>query len=643
MATSRERLNVQGEWLFEVNGLAYPRAEQLQQAEEYSAVQLFVQAARRVNPTFALTSQELPAVIRICHLVEGMPLALELAASWMRLLAAGEIVSEIEQNLAILTSSLHDTPERHRSLLAVFEYSWERLTAVERDVFQRLAVFQAGFRRDAAQRVAEANLPILLKLVDKSLVRNDGGNRFYVHELLRQFAAERLATQSATETATRDRHCVYYLTFLQQRAEPLHSKALRNVVNEIIVEMENVRAAWQWAVQTGNLATLALALDGLAYFYEICGWFREGEEFFTKAATVLRTNPDAQAAELRGKLLAWLGFFSQRLGQYEQARILCQQGVAIFQAYPSQPALAFCLNNLADIARIQGHYGEARQHLEKSIAISQATGAYRLLGRALNVLGIVCGAQGEYAEAQRHFEAGLAIFEKQEDQLGLTKTLNNLGIIAYFSADYAKARGFYQRSLAINLHLANQYDTALTLNNLGLVAHKLGDYTEAIRLHQESLVAQRNVGYQLGIGITLNSLGNAFLELGNWAEAATYYYEALQHSHKIDAIPVCLAIFVGMANLYHQLGEAEKAAKLASLVHIHPSTDEEARQRASTLLGQLEAQLGATWLAPIQQTVTAEQFAAFIAEALATPPAVNQPGENAAPFPAPFAVAATLR
>lgn len=277
MITSHQRLNVPGEWIFEVPGLPYPAGSQFDNAEEYSAVQLFVQSARRVNGSFALTTQELPAVVRICQQVEGMPLALELAASWMRVLSASEVADEIEQNLTILTTSLPSVPERQRSLLAIFEHAWERLAGLEQEVFEQLTVFRGGFRRDAAAAVAAANLPILLALLDKSMLRKDSSGRFQVYELLRQFAATRLAAKATSAALIRDRHCTHYLIFLQQQGERLIGKTQGAAVAEILVELENVRAAWLWAAQTGKTTALQTALTTLVPLYEICGWLHKDE------------------------------------------------------------------------------------------------------------------------------------------------------------------------------------------------------------------------------------------------------------------------------------------------------------------------------------------------------------------------------
>lgn len=231
LVTSREVLNLQEEWLFPLGGLAYPASSvqpgadpQLAWAElqTYGAIELFVECARRVQPSFSPV-EEMTGLVRICQLVQGMPLALELAASWVKTLPCAEIASEIEGDLSFLSSTLRNTPERHRSMQVVFNHTWQALTHEEQGVFKRLSVFRGGFRRQAAETVAGASLPILSALVDKSLLRCERDGRYQIHELLRQYAAEQLA-HSADDTANaRTQHSAYYADFMHQRAEHLMS------------------------------------------------------------------------------------------------------------------------------------------------------------------------------------------------------------------------------------------------------------------------------------------------------------------------------------------------------------------------------------------------------------------------------------
>lgn len=593
LTTSRERLNLQGEWLLEVSGLLYAQAGSVMQMAECSAVQLFVQSARRVKADFHLDEQNKAAVARICSLVEGLPLALELAAAWLRVLSCQDIVTEIEQSLTILAATQRDLPPRHRSVRSLFDTSWALLSDEERAVLQRLAVFRGGFRRDAAAAVAGASLPLLLTLVDKSLLRSEGAGRFSMHELVRQFAAEALSTQPAVADAVYERHLTYYTQWLQQQRSRLHRKHQKQVLGEILVDLENVRTAWLRALEQQQMRAVDAALDTLADVYELCGWFHEGEALFTAAVSCVQGVTPEPWRRLLGRLQARLGFFAQRLAKYASAKQLLQRTRDDLQALDDQVATSYCLNCLGEIARIEGDYAEAERCLTESITLCRRHGDPQLLSRAFNLLGIVHGVCGRHDEAERLFRASLALCEAGEEQLGIAKALNNLGIMAYFAGDYTAAQSFYQRSLAINQDLGHQYDTALALSNLGLVAQKQAHYTDAVALFAESIALQRKIGYELGVGLSLRNLCTTLLELHQLDEAAAHLQEVLLLAHKIRNLPLGLAGLVGLAQLYSLRSDWATASRLATFVQQHPATEEEIRLRATDLLAAAQAQLPA--------------------------------------------------
>jgi predicted ATPase/DNA-binding SARP family transcriptional activator len=298
LTTSRERLNLHGETLFALDGMSYPKreaieargtpsAEESQDMAAYSAVQLFVQSARRVQPGFELTSDNLVDVVDICQLVDGMPLGIELAAAWVELLSPAEIAAEIRNSLDFLATDLRDVPDRQRSIRSVFEASWHRVTKTEQDVFQQLSVFRGGFAREAAQNATGASLRTLMALVHKSLLRPDLEGRYQIHELLRQFGAERLAKLPAEEAAARDRHCTYFATFLKHKEADLVVQNQGMALAEIETELGNVRAAWDWAVAQGKLEEIDQSMESLCEFYRIRGGLDEGFETFNPAVLAL--------------------------------------------------------------------------------------------------------------------------------------------------------------------------------------------------------------------------------------------------------------------------------------------------------------------------------------------------------------------
>ncbi len=213
--TSRERLNIQGEWVYDVGGLTVPHDNDDTPAIAHSAPTLFRQTAQRLQPGFAPTATDETAILQICRLVDGMPLALVLAASWIRVLSCPEIMVEIQRSLDFLTTTRRSLPSRHRSIRAVFDHSWQLLSIAEKQTFARCSVFRDGFTREAAERVAGATLPGLAALVDKSLLSRNREGRYVMHELARQYGADQLAECDGL-TPTCNAHLTFFLTLAEE-------------------------------------------------------------------------------------------------------------------------------------------------------------------------------------------------------------------------------------------------------------------------------------------------------------------------------------------------------------------------------------------------------------------------------------------
>jgi predicted ATPase len=258
--------------------------------QHYSAVELFTQRARQVDARFAPSAADLAAIARICRLVEGLPLAIELAAPWIRTLSCREIAAEIEQNLDFLTTSLRNVPRRHRSLRAVFEQTWQKLSPEEQEVLQQLSVFRGGCTREAAQQVTGAQLPLLASLVDRALLRRTNTGRYLLHELLRQYTGAKLEL-AGREEAARAAHCLYYADFLHQREADVKGRRQAAALDEIEADFDNVRVAWGWATSRQDYEAVARALESL-YWYcvmrnryqELLELLRAGREQLAPAA-----------------------------------------------------------------------------------------------------------------------------------------------------------------------------------------------------------------------------------------------------------------------------------------------------------------------------------------------------------------------
>ncbi len=619
LATSRERLNLRAEWLLCVAGLSYPPNGRTTE-QGCSAVQLFVQNASRVRADFSLSEENRPFVARICQLVEGMPLGIELAAAWVQMFSCEQIAQEIQRDLDFLTTPLRDVPERHRSIRAVFDHSWNRLSEMERDVFGKLSVFRGGFGPEAATKVAGASRPVLAALLDKSLLHQLPSERYDMHELLRQCAAEKLDQVPAMAEKTPGLHSAYYADFLQQREKRLKSTEQKDALEEIGAEIDNVRMGWRWAVERREDEIVQKYLDSLYYFYIVRGWFQEGEGAFERAAT--RFGADSPSDEdaltgrpgaVLGRAMARQGRFAFHLGHYEKARKLCQTGLAISRRLGDWENVAFALLNLGCVSHVLGEYVEARQLCQDSLSSYRDLGDQPGVAFCLNNLGNVARAQGEYDAARRLYQDCFAIRRKIGDAQGTAIALNNLSNVAEALGEYAEAQRLYRECLAICQEIGYQPGMAASLTNLGYVAWKLGECAEAKRLHQESLAIKRELGDRRSIALSLINIGEVTCTRGEFQASRAYLAEALKLAAELQLVPVILEALMGMAALLAKTGQEGQALELCAFISSHPSTRKEVHDRATTLLA---SHLPAQVVAAAQAGETAGTLEAMVEKVL---------------------------
>lgn len=356
LATSRERLNLPGEWVVDVAGLSYPSDYHEEKVPEYPAVQLFVTSAARAG-SFSATASDWPAIARICQLLGGIPLGIEMAAAWTRVLSCQETAAELERNLLALIATWRTVPERHRTLRTVFDHSWRLLSDEEREAFCRLSVFHGEFSREVAADIAGASVPVLSALIDKSLLRRTADRRFELHPALRQYAAEKLSADPAVYAEFRSRHARYYGDWLVRMYEQLKGSGQSAALAALRVEMQNVHDAWRWFSEQCILAPLRPMLPALVLFHEMHGRFIGAHDVIGLLVDTLlalgyvsgkgphEQEPavDPAAAGLLALTLAALRHFRQALEDFEQTNPYQRQSLAIAQNLPDSQEKAFTL------------------------------------------------------------------------------------------------------------------------------------------------------------------------------------------------------------------------------------------------------------------------------------------------------------
>ena len=545
LVTSQIRLNLQEEWLFPLQGLRIPDFDQPfsqdDELHQYSAVRLFLESARRVDPGFRASGQELAAVLRICSLVGGMPLGVELAAAWVQLLSCQEIADEIERNWDFLTSSLQNIEPRHRSIRAVFEHAWRRLTPEEQAVFRRLSVFRGGFQRQAGEAIAGASLYTLVSFMDKSLVQRTSMGRYQLHGLLRQFAGEKLREHPDEHQRTRRAHTRYFTDLVHGYCKDIRDARALEALRGVETELENIRAAWQWSVEQGFLNCIYKAADGLSRFYETRSYFQEGVDTFRKAWERLAPHfqePEAQVAETQRiacQLLSRQALFLLLTGDSQAARALLLDALERSQRFHLAEETAFNLSRLAEIARTRDDYATAHRLGQEALGIYQSLKDQEGVAHVLNSLGVVAHNQGYYQEAWKRYQEGYRIHKRMDNPFGTAQSLGNLGRIAQATGRYAEAHAYFQESLEIRREIGDQEGEAYILVSMGATLLEQGEYGQARSLCQEGLAIFRSIGYQRGAAVALGNLGDIARALGDRTQAARRFRQALELYREMES------------------------------------------------------------------------------------------------------------
>jgi DNA-binding SARP family transcriptional activator len=565
LVTSRESLRVHWETRLPLAGLSYAAEGGNENAE---AIQLFVQAAQRVVPSFNLKST-LADVERICWLVEGLPLAIELAAAWIDTLPCADIAREISKDLNILSGTAPGLPERHRSLRATFEYSWRLLKADEQQALLKLSVFRGGFEREAAAEVTAASLGTLKALVEKSLLHVNVSGRYEMHELLRQVVGEKLVRLPDVLIATYDKHCAYYTDLVHQQEERITTSGINQAIETIGQELENVRVAWRWAATHRQLEALNRSRVTMSRFYLLRGPLQEGETLFQVVSDSLwsvTAKGDTEKAAylmLSKALLEQVRFFIEQ-GRYDEAIKLALQGVGLAQAHQADDLTAEGYLHCGNALWYQGNYLEARSEIQKSLIIAQASQLRTIEADSLRALGSVCWAMGEYVSASAYFGQALSIYRELADEYGEGLTLDNLGLLLLELEDYSGARDYFERSLTIRRQIGDRQGEGFNLRNLGIVAQLLGDDDQSRAYNEEALHIYYKLGHRRGKAGALRNLGQNEAEVGQYARGRVYLESSLATFREIGDQRGEIGTLSALGLLLHHLGENKTAEEICS-------------------------------------------------------------------------------
>lgn len=522
--TSRERLRLREEQVVTLAEWEFPASLAPQAALLSAPALLFTQSAQRLQSNFELDEHDLPALANICRAVGGTPLGLILAATWVEMLTIAEIAGEISASLDFLETDMRDVPERHRSLRAVFDSSWNLLNESERDVFMKLSVFQGGFSRQAAQEITDASLRDLMALSNRSLLHRDPNGRYHTQRLLQQYAAEQLSQSPEAHFLVHDQHAAYYADLLQTHNRQMKGSDQQAALAEMEQEQDNLRAAWEWALGQGQAELLHQMVDALCRFYDWRGRYQEGDQFCGTAVRQLTRSLDNDSVRLWAKLLGWQGKFNLLLGRTEIAGQVIDQGLKLLAGSSlawadTRAETAFLLRRQAQFSLMSGDREQARQAGGQSLELLEALGDEWGMAYTLDILGQVAWNVGAYGEALPLYERSLAIRQSLQDRRGTADSLRALGLIALFQGRIPDTMRLMQESNGIRKEIGDVAGTAVGLADTATAYMIAGNFPEAIKLLEESLALYTQLGYRQAMAHWYTLLSLACLSHGEFERA----------------------------------------------------------------------------------------------------------------------------
>jgi predicted ATPase len=671
MVTSRERLNLYQEIIFQVRGLPYPFRPDDPAFSDYSGIKLFTQNAQRVAPGFNLRPEDRSSIILICALTDGLPLGIELASSWVRAFTCREIANSIQGNLDFLRTGSPDVPTRHRSLRAAFDHSWSLLSEEDRRIVRRLSIFRNGFTTQAAQTLANASLFVLANFVDKSLITRHSSGRYEMPETLRVYAEEKLHADPQEFQAYMDAFSEYYGDYLQQKFGEFSREGGALALEEVKLENNNIQHAMIWAMNRDSWSVISRAINPLFTYYELMGMFRDGHDLAEIYLNrLVDLNVVQQQPSIYHSILGWLGWFKFRLGYTEQGIKRLEEWLEHTSRHGLPADTASALMLLADTQRRLDNHAKALELIDRACEIYQQIGEYAyqgvggILGYALTIKGSILLSLNQIEEASQVLEeskrnlqkAGarygmiryldvqatleirkhnyeeshrlrlqaMDIAEEFGDRGSIAKILNNLSQSAEYINDLQGAIFFLEKAASICDETGDRQLAAICNNNLGYYTLKYyGDTQRSIPYYQKSLAMFRDLNNPRGVYYTLRDITRPYLMIPDLSMAQKCLEEALQVGEHIGEPEIIEEVLPMLARFLAASGRKCRAEQLCAWVLEHANLEKNLRMETRQLLADLRAELsgsdGQESTEPLTELPTFEQMRReLLSEALAS-------------------------
>lgn len=578
LATSREALGLTGEIAWPVPILSLPNVQRMSLTDllmQYEGIRLFVARAAAAEPEFTLNERNALSVAQVCQRLDGVPLAIELAAARIKMMTVEEIAKHLDDRFDLLTAGSRTALPRHRTLRAAIDWSYDLLSGPKRILFNRLSVFAGGFTLDAAEEVASGGevtksqvIDLLGQLIDRSLVivaarpeNADTDTRYGMLETIREYGREKLDEAAETEQL-RQRHCDFFIAFAEKADANLKGAQHLEWLDRLDAEHDNLRAALQWTLKARDVrATLRLA-GTLSWFWERRSYLSEGRCWLEWALTVVDSSVPTS---VQAKALYGAAYLARALGDFAKAYELVEQSIALWRVIDSaedKHGLALALTLLGILVRDQGDPATSRSLIEESVALSREQGDIWSLAWSLINLGMAIRDQEDYALAWSTIEEGVALWRKQGDLWGLAEALHYLGLVAYRRGDYEAAYSIIEEAFSIRRRVGDKRSIAYSFHTLGVFALAQGDMDRARQFFEQDLVMFRELGDKSGIALSFQYQGYFAQLQGDNTQAQSFFEEGLTLAQETGPRWISSNYLLGLAGVHASRGQLERAARL---------------------------------------------------------------------------------
>ncbi|MFN4179946.1 MAG: tetratricopeptide repeat protein, partial [Armatimonadota bacterium] len=569
LVTSRCPLGLPQERVMPLQPLPFPKVSSrdgdlLEALKQFPSVQMFVDRAKSVQPDFQLTERTASKVSKICELLEGIPLSIELTASSLSYMSLSQILKRLSNRLEFLKSRQRNIPAKHRCMKEVLRATYELLSPELRYALTYMSVFRGGATIDALQAVSGTNdiSDAILQLRNFGLVQtvNPKGDeqRFVLLETLREFVDK--ITDTEVKHDLRHRHTMFFLSLSERfsESEGRSSDEWEKWLDRVEFERDNLRAALEWAIENKPQVALQI-MDSLTMFWTLKGSFREARQW---AQRILNRIP-ADQPELMGKALTLAGYWSIRVGDYKLAQKLCQSALSLYEQTSNRSGQGKANFLLAQIAFLEGNYDVSRKHFETSLSIYQSENDIKGQADVYLSLGTIAFRQGDLQSSQQYYEKCLQLFEAIRDRLNAENAKVSLANIAWRQGNYERARTLYGEAIRFWEKVAPE-KVAGILTDWGLIALSTGDYEQAKRHYEAALEIRRGMGDLVGVGAALNGLASVVWREGRFEDAQKLLTEALKIFRALRN-QWCVALtLTDLGNLSLLKGNPQNACKLLS-------------------------------------------------------------------------------